>query len=173
MTRAAGGTEGVGMSDAQVRELRGTSIGLIVVLVIQFGLGAAYSLYGTMPTDGKPLGMYSDGPLLAVHATLGLIIALGSLRALMVAARSKNRGLLAATLVGVLAVFGAVAGGMAFLPHGANGASLAMALAGGVAVLAYLAAAVLTFAAPPAPAHPAPAGHPADHEADPSGRPRA
>jgi hypothetical protein len=86
----------------------------------------------------------------------------------MVAARSRNRGLLAAALVGALAVFGAVAGGMASLPHGANGASLAMALAGGVAVLAYLAAAVLTFTATSTPAP----ATPADHEADPSGRQR-
>lgn len=160
-------------SGSQVRELQRTSIGMIVVLVIQFALGAAYNLYGTMPSDGKSLGMYSDGPLLAIHATLGLIIALGSLRALMLGARSTERGLLAATLTGALAVFGAVAAGMAFLPHGANGASLAMALAGGIATLAYLAAAVLTFTATSAPAPQTPTSHPADHEADASGRQRA
>ena len=158
---------------AQVRELQRTSIGMIVILVIQFALGTAYNLYGTMPTDGKPLGMYSDGALLAVHATLGLIIALGSLRALLLGARSKDRGLLAATLIGALAVLGAVAGGMAFLPHGANGASLAMALAGGIATLAYLAAAVLTFTATSTPAPQTPTSHPANHETDASGRQRA
>jgi hypothetical protein len=146
---------------------------MIILIVVQFALGTAYNLYGTMPKDGKSLGIYSDGPLLAVHGTLGLIIALGSLRALMVGVRSRNRGLLAATLVGTLAVFGAVAGGMAFLPHGANGASLAMALATGIAMLAYLAATVLTFTATSAGVPATSAVEAANREADAGGRQRA
>lgn len=170
MTMSSGGTGAVGTPERRMRELQRTSIGMIVVLVIQFALGTAYNLYGTMPTDGKSLGLYSDGGLLAVHGTLGLIIALGSLRALMLGARSKNRGLFAATLVATLSVFGAVGGGMAFLPHGSNGASLTMSLAGGVAMLSYLASAVITFTATPAGVPATAAVEPAGRETEPSGR---
>ena len=50
-TRAAGRTQ----AERLVR-LRGASLGVVVLLIIQFILGMIYNLYGTAPTSASPSG---------------------------------------------------------------------------------------------------------------------
>ena len=57
----------------KLARLRGASIGLVAMLVIQFILGMIYNLYGTAPTSKKSIGLFS-GPVIALHVVLGILL---------------------------------------------------------------------------------------------------
>jgi len=114
------------------------SFGALTMLILQFVLGTAYGLYGTAPTSGKSVGMFSS-PLLAVHVVLGILIVLAAIMLVVRAVQAKAGPVLAASVVGLVAVLGAFGLGSAFAGNGANGASLGMAIATAVAMLCYAA----------------------------------
>ena len=117
--------------------IRMASFGALTMLVIQFVLGTAYGLYGTAPTSGKSVGLFSS-PLLATHVVLGilLLIAAAMLVFRVVQARAGT-ALLVTSVVGLVAVIGAAGAGSSFAQNGADGASLGMAIATAVAMLCY------------------------------------
>ena len=72
-TRAAGPTQ----AERLVR-LRMASLGVVVMLIIQFILGMIYNLYGTAPTSTKAIGLFS-GPTIALHVIVGILLGLAAI----------------------------------------------------------------------------------------------
>ena len=118
--------------------IRMASFGALTMLVTQFVLGTAYSLYGTAPTNGKPVGMFSS-PLLAVHVILGILLIIAAIMLVVRAIQARRTPLVATTVAGLLVIAGAFGAGSSFARDGSNGASLGMALLTAVAMLCYAA----------------------------------
>ena len=123
---------------AQAERLRMASFGALTMLILQFALGTAYNLYGTAPTAGKSIGVFSS-PLLAIHVILGILIVIAAGALVFRAAQAKARTILITSIVALVAVLGAAGAGSAFTSQGDSGASLGMALATAVAMLCYAA----------------------------------
>src|SRR5579864_7584460 len=118
--------------------IRMASFGALTMLVIQFVLGTAYSLYGTAPASGKSVGMFSS-PLLAIHVIMGILIVIAAIMLVVRAVQARHRPSIATTVVGLLVILGAFGAGSSFTQDGNNGASLGMALLTAVAMLCYAA----------------------------------
>jgi hypothetical protein len=123
---------------AQAERIRMASFGALTMLILQFALGTAYNLYGTAPTASKSIDMFSS-PLLAIHVILGILLIVAAAVLVFRAVQAKISAVIATSVVGLVAVLGAAGAGSAFTSHGANGASLGMALATAVAMLCYAA----------------------------------
>jgi hypothetical protein len=123
---------------AQAERIRMASFGALTMLILQFALGTAYNLYGTAPTAGKSVGMFSS-PLLAIHVVLGILIIVAAAFLVFRAVQARAGAVLATTVVGLVAVLAAAGAGSSFTRDGAAGASLGMALATAVAMLCYAA----------------------------------
>ena len=107
--------------------------------MVEYAIGMYVNLYVTVPgaDHGGSLGSaISNGPAsLSVHAVLGL-------GALGVAAQSilvRHWGLIAASVIGLLAMIFASVAGTGFTSTGADSASMAMSLLTGIAMLCYAA----------------------------------
>ena len=129
-------------ADRRLERLRGASMGAAVMLVIQFGLGVGVNLYTTLPaagSGGRSIGdAFSSGALLALHAAFGLLLIITALSLLVRAIAARHRPLIVTSAIGLLAIIAAAGSGASFVNNSANGASLGMALATGVAMLCYL-----------------------------------
>ena len=130
----------------RIARLRISSLGLVSMLIIQFILGMIYNLYGTGPSPGKSVGMFSS-PVLALHVILFFLLVIAALGQLIRAAGARHRLTLWMSAVGLLAILAAGFAGIGFIGNGDDGASLGMSLAFAVALAAYV---VLVFALPPA-----------------------
>jgi hypothetical protein len=129
-------------ADRRLERLRGASMGAAVMLVIQFGLGVGVNLYTTLPaagSGGRSLGdAFSSGAVLALHAAFGLLLIITALSLLVRAIAARHRPVIVTSAIGLLAIIAAAGSGASFVNDSANGASLGMALATGVAMLCYL-----------------------------------
>jgi hypothetical protein len=127
-------------------DLRKTSLGLSIALLVQYALGMWVNLYVTVPKrdhgGGVPAAIgraLSNGPAaLAVHAGLGVILVVGSIVLVIRAARARYRLTIVTSVVSLLAVAGAAGSGAAFVNTGNDGASLGMALLTAVALVCFL-----------------------------------
>ena len=79
--------------------IRMASFGALTMLIIQFVLGTAYSLYGTAPASGKSVGMFSS-PLLAVHVIMGILIIVAAVMLVVRAVQARHRPTIATTVIG-------------------------------------------------------------------------
>ncbi len=122
---------------ARLAAIRISSLATLVVLVIQFALGTAENLYGTMPGAHHPLGLFSGGALLAIHGILGIALPLGAIAAAVRSLRARHHPAAISSVTAMLALIAATLTGFMFLDKGQDGASLAMALATGVAMICY------------------------------------
>jgi hypothetical protein len=118
------------------RQMLGASMGLLVMLILQFGLGIGVNLFIT-PKKGGIGEAFSNGPLLALHAILGVLIFLAAIGLLNRAITARHRVVITASAIGLGAVLGALINGTFFLKNGDNGSSLAMAITGLAAMLCY------------------------------------
>ena len=132
-------------SARQIGILRRASLGALVMLVLQLGLGMAVNLYASSK-DATPGGGFfpaightiSNGPAsLTLHVLVGIFLLVAALILLVQAARSGHRLILVLSAVGCIAVLGAFMQGAEFANKGQNGASMAMAVLAGVAMLCY------------------------------------
>jgi hypothetical protein len=131
--------------------LRASSLGAVVMLIIQFILGMIYNLYGTMPTAKKSIGMFSS-PVIALHVILAFLLIIAAVAQLIRAAGTRHGLAIWMSAAGLVAILAAFFAGMGFTSNGAAGASLGMALAFALALACYV---VLVFALPAAgPAQP-------------------
>jgi len=137
--RATGQTQAV-----RLVRLRLSSLGAVVMLIVEFILGAIYNLYGTAPTSTKSIGLFSS-PDLALHVILGILLVVAAVGQLVRAIGVRHRLSIWLSAVGLLAILGAGSAGLGFTGSGANGASLGMSLAFAVALASYV---VLVFALP-------------------------
>ena len=111
-------------------------MGALTMLIIQFALGVGVNLYIT-PARGGVGEAFSNGPLLALHAVLGLLLVIAAIDLLVRAILARHRIVIAAAAVGLLVVIAAAGSGAAFLGDGQNGSSMGMTIAACVAALCY------------------------------------
>ena len=145
-TPAAGPTQA-----SRLARLRTSSLGAVVMLIIQFILGMIYNLYGTTPTANKSVGMFSS-PVIALHVIVAFLLIIAAVGQLLRAIGTRHKLAIWMSAVGLVAILAAFFAGLGFVGNGAAGASLGMALAFAVALACYV---VLVFALPSAgPAKP-------------------
>jgi hypothetical protein len=125
--------------------LRGNSFGAMVILLLQYGLGIWVNLYARIPAGDHGANVasgfaraISNGPVgLSIHAVLGVLLIASGAAALVRAFLVRRRALIVAAGVGLICILVAGLSGAAFVGNGSNGASMSMAIAAGVAILAY------------------------------------
>jgi hypothetical protein len=124
--------------------LRRISLAALIMLVVQYGLGIILNLYIAVPASDAHAGIMQEiasGPaMLTVHALLGLGLIGAALVLLVRAVRLDDRVIAVLAAAGLTAIGGAFASGEIFVRNGQSGASLAMALLTGVALLCYIGA---------------------------------
>jgi hypothetical protein len=119
-----------------IERLRGASMGALVMLILEFALGSAVNLYIT-PHTGGASEAFSNGPLLALHAVLGVLLILAAIGLLVQSVMARSRFMIVLSAVGLIAIVGAAVNGVTFLSNQQAGASLGMALATAVAMFCY------------------------------------
>ena len=129
----------------RVARLRMSSLGLVSMLIIQFILGMIYNLYGTGPSPGKSVGLFSS-PVLALHVILFFLLVIAAIMQLIRAIGARHQLTTWLSAVGLLGILAAGFAGIGFAGNGAAGASLGMSLAFAVSLACYV---VLVFALPP------------------------
>jgi hypothetical protein len=143
--------------------LRPLLLASIVLVLVQSGIGMAVNLYVTVPArhpGARPAGYFTGsfrsvawalghgGTALAVHAALGLALAVTAIGVAARAIRSRRRGIAAWTVLAGLLVVGAGFNGASFLDFNGNISSLIMALLAFGSIACY--AAALSLAGRPA-----------------------
>jgi len=134
------------------RGLRGLLLGAVLLLLVQSGAGMGANLYATVPArhpGARPgnyfSGSYSsvtwvigNGPgIVAVHAALGLALAVFAVAAAAWAIGSRQPAVAAWTVAGGLLVIGAGFNGASFLDFDDDASSLIMALLAFAAIACY------------------------------------
>ena len=126
---------------ARLAWARRTSLAVLVLLVVEYGLGMYVNLYVAVPAadhGGSLGGVIAEGPaMLSVHATVGLLLGLGALGVLVQAIRARRWAVIATSAVGLFAVAFAAVAGTAFSTTGEAADSMAMSVMTGVAMLCY------------------------------------
>ncbi|MBV9449661.1 MAG: hypothetical protein JO345_27585 [Streptosporangiaceae bacterium] len=122
---------------AKLARVRSQSMGLVFMLIIQFILGIIYNLYGSMPADGKSIGLFSNGWLI-VHEIMGVLLLLAAI-GLVAASMGTSSGLAKATSwIGLIGIIAAIGAGIGFTRSVGNGNSLGMSLAFAIALACYV-----------------------------------
>jgi len=129
---------------SRLARIRISSLGAVIMLLIEFILGIAYNLYGTAPTAKKSIGLFSS-PVLALHVIVFFLLVIAAVGQLIRAVGTRHRLTIWMSALGLVAILAAGFAGIGFAGNGAAGASLGMALAFAVALAAYV---VLVFALP-------------------------
>jgi hypothetical protein len=119
--------------------LRRASLAALILVIVQFGLGMGVNLYVTLPAAGHPGhgSFFSNGPLLALHAALGMFLILSAIFVLFLAIRARNATLMVTSSAGMVAILLAAVFGSGFTDKLSNGYSLGMALATAGALACY------------------------------------
>ena len=119
--------------------LRQASLAIVIVLIVQFALGISVNLYVTLPAAGHPghASWFGNGPLLALHAALGMFLVLAAVFVLVRAIMARNRTLIATSAAGLVAIFLAFFFGSNYTDKLTNGYSLGMAIAFAAALACY------------------------------------
>ena len=119
--------------------LRQASLAILIVLIVQFALGISVNLYVTLPAVGRPghASWFGNGPLLALHAALGMLLILGAIFVLVETIMARNATLIVTSATGLVAILLAAFFGSGFTDKLTNGYSLGMAIAFAVALACY------------------------------------
>ena len=119
--------------------LRRASLAILIVLIVQFALGISVNLYVTLPTAGHPghSSWFGNGPLLALHATLGMILVLSAIFVLVRAITARNAALIVTSSAGLVAICAAFFFGASFTEKLTDGYSLGMAISFAAALACY------------------------------------
>jgi hypothetical protein len=126
----------------RLARLRRASLASLVMLIVQFALGVGVNLYVSLPAAGsggrKVSQAFTNGPALALHVVLGLLLLLAAIGLLVQAIAARHVGVIVAAAVGLLAIAGAAMQGFSFVHDSTNAASMGMAVATAVAMLSYV-----------------------------------
>ena len=129
------------LTAARISGMRRAGFAAFVMLVVQLALGIYVNLYVTVPSADRGHGFgqaITNGPAgLTLHIVLGLLLILAALGFLVQAILARQQALIAAAVLGLLAMIGAAASGSAFTGSGKDGASMAMAALAAVGLLCY------------------------------------
>jgi hypothetical protein len=122
--------------------LRRASLASLVMLVVQFALGVGVNLYVSLPAAGsggrKISQSFTDGPALALHVVLGLLLIVSAIGLLVQAIIARHGRVIALAALGLVAIAGAAMQGFSFVHDSTNAASMGMAVATAVAMLCYV-----------------------------------
>jgi hypothetical protein len=128
---------------ASLARVRRGSLAVVVVLVVEFGIGMYVNLYVTIPRADHGHGLGSaiaNGPaMLSIHAVIGLLLGLGALAVLVQAAIARHRGAIASSAAGLFALAVASATGASFTSSGDAAESMGMSVLTGIGLLCYAA----------------------------------
>src|SRR6516165_12355338 len=82
--------------------LQQASLGILILLIVQFALGMGVNLYVTLPATGHPghASWFGNGTLLALHAALGMILIIGAIFVLVRAIMARNATLIVTSAAG-------------------------------------------------------------------------
>ena len=128
-----------GQSQAgKLARVRGASLGVVAMLILQFILGIIYNLYGTAPTAKKSIGLFSS-PDLALHVILGILLFVAAVVLLIRAIGTRHALSIWLSAIGLVFIVGAGFSGLGFAGNGAAGASLGMSIGFAVALGCYIA----------------------------------
>ena len=131
--------------------LRQLSVTMLVMLVIQYGLGIILNLYVAVPASDAHAGILTEiatAPLaLTVHAILGIALIGTGVLLVATAAGVRDRLLAVLATAGLTALGGAFGTGEIFVRNGQSTASMAMAILTGMALLCYIGTLTLATAA--------------------------
>lgn len=119
--------------------VREACLAVLIMLVVQYGLGIFLNLYVTVPASDQHAGLAQEiasGPVsLTIHALLGLMLLAAAIVLIARATRMQSRAITLLATLNLSAIAGAFAGGEIFVRNGRPSASLAMAVLTGVALL--------------------------------------
>ena len=126
----------------RLSNLRRASLGALVMLIVQFGLGVGVNLYVSLPaagSSGRKLSQaFSNSPLLALHVVLGLLLIVSAVTLLVRGIVARHTPVIALSAAGLLAIIFAATQGFSFVHNSTNEASMAMASATGIAMFCYV-----------------------------------
>jgi hypothetical protein len=153
LTARRGGTGRPQQAGRGVSGLRRQALAASAALTLEYVLGMGVNLYVTVPAADRGSGIgqaigraITHGPAaLAIHAVIGLLLIVAALAALARAVRARHRLAAIAAAIALLCLAGASASGASFVGNGKAGASMAMAVLAGAALLCYL---VILFVVP-------------------------
>jgi hypothetical protein len=116
------------------------SLAILILLIVQFALGIGVNLYVTLPDAGHPGhgSWFGNGPLLAMHAALGMFLLLAAIFVLIRAIMARNATLIVTSAAGLVAILLAAFFGSGFTSHLTDGYSLGMAVAFAAALACYV-----------------------------------
>jgi hypothetical protein len=124
---------------------------MLIMLVVQYGLGAFLNLYVAVPASDTRAGIFQEiatAPLaLTVHALLGLALIGTAILLVARAVGERDRVLAVLATTGLTAIGGAFGAGEIFVKNGQATASMAMAILTAVALLCYVGMLALATAA--------------------------
>ena len=136
---------------ASLARVRRGSLAVLVLVVVEYGIGMYVNLYVAIPRadHGHSVGSaIANGPAtLSIHAVIGLLLGLGALGVLVQAVMARHLGAIAASAVGLFALAFASAAGASFTSSGQPAESMGMSVLTGVGLLCY--AAILYLLRPP------------------------
>ena len=131
--------------------LRRVCLTVLIMLVVQYGLGIFLNLYVAVPASDAHAGIVGEiatAPLaLTVHALLGLGLIGTAILLVVKAVGVRDRLLAVLASAGLTAIGGAFGAGEIFVRNGQSTASMAMAVLTGVALLCYVGTLALANAA--------------------------
>ena len=122
------------------RTLAKLGFGMIILLVGQYLLGMYTNLFVTIPDGVNGWQWMSNSLAIMGHVTLGTLLLVVSVALLVFGARARSRTWIVASLVGLVGIGAALAGGSSFMNGQSDAMSFVMACGLGVAMLAYAAA---------------------------------
>ena len=118
------------------------SVTMLVMLVIQYGLGIILNLYVEVPASDAHAGILTEiataPPVLTVHAVLGVALIGTGILLVGTAAQVRDRLLAVLATAGLTTLGGAFGAGEIFVRSGQDTASMAMAILTGMALLCYI-----------------------------------
>jgi len=119
--------------------LRRANLAIVIVLIVQFALGIGVNLYVTLSAAGHPghSAWFGNGPLLALHVLLGMVLSLAAIFVLVRAIMARNAALIVTSAAGLAAIGLAFFFGSSFTDKLTNGYSLGMAIAFAAALACY------------------------------------
>ena len=133
--------------------IRRGSLAVLVLTVLEYGIGVYVNLYVSVPAadHGGDLGSaVANGPaVLSVHAVTGLLLGLAALGVLTQAVLARHPGALAASALGLFALAFADVTGASYASSGDAADSMGMAVLTGAGLLCYAANLYLLRRPPP------------------------
>jgi hypothetical protein len=118
------------------QRLGAAGFGLVILVLTQYVLGIGYNLYGTAPTPGRKVKLFSS-PLLGAHVAVGTLLIVAAIYLVVASIRARERTAIIASAAGLIALLIAWLSGSAFTQEGKAGDSMAMGVATAVALLCY------------------------------------